>query len=93
MGETSKSSPSILTHQGHRGHWEYSSEIQENAKWTMKGLFTFTRICVEFDLSKGFPGHIQIKHKYFSWTQVLDYENTAFRCRTCFQTGHLQKMS
>ena len=28
-----------------------------------------------------------MKHK---WIQALDYENTAFRCRFCHLTGHLQ---
>lgn len=45
---------------------------------------------MEVDLSKGLPDQIQLKHKQRSWTQILDYENTAFRCRICRQTGHLQ---
>lgn len=27
------------------------------------GIFTFARICVEMDLSKGLPGYIKMKHK------------------------------
>lgn len=55
-------------------------------------IFTFARICVEVDLSKCLPDQIQLKHRQRSWTQVIDYENTAFRCRTCRQIGHLQNM-
>jgi len=53
-------------------------------------IYTFARICVEVDLSKGLPDQIQLKHKQRSWTQILDNENTAFRCRICRQTGHPQ---
>jgi len=53
-------------------------------------IYTFARICVEVDLSKGLPDQIQLKHRQRSWTQVLDYENTAFRYRICRQIGHLQ---
>lgn len=63
-------------------------------KWDTQRLeeriFTYARICVEVDLSKGLPDQIQLKHRQRSWTQGLDYENTAFRCRICRQTGHLQ---
>jgi len=55
-----------------------------------KGLFTYARICVEIDLSKGLPDRIHLKHESFIWLQRLDYENTAFRCRFCHMTGHLQ---
>jgi len=55
-----------------------------------QGLFTYARICVELDLSKGFPEQINLKINDTVWTQFLDYENTAFRCRHCHLTGHLQ---
>jgi len=55
-----------------------------------KGLFTYARICVEIDLSKGLPDRIHLKHESNIWLQRLDYENTAFRCRFCHLTGHLQ---
>lgn len=54
------------------------------------GIYTFARICVEVDVSKGLPNRIILKHKDRSWMQTIDYENTAFRCRICRQTGHLQ---
>jgi len=53
-------------------------------------IYTFARICVEVDLSKGLPDNIKLIYKQQIWLQVLDYENTAFRCRLCTQTGHLQ---
>lgn len=53
-------------------------------------IYTFARICVEVDLSRGLPDQIQLKHRQRCWTQFSDYENTAFRCRTCQQIGHLQ---
>ena len=45
---------------------------------------------MEIDLSKGLPDRLQLKHESFNWIQSLDYENTAFRCRFCHLTGHLQ---
>jgi len=54
-----------------------------------QGLFTYARICVEIDLSKGLPDKIQLQHESFKRIQALDYENTAFRCRSCHMTGHL----
>ena len=53
-------------------------------------IYTFARICVEVDLRKGLPDNIRLIYKQQNWLQVLDYENTAFRCRLCRQTGHLQ---
>jgi hypothetical protein len=41
------------------------------------------------DFSKGFPAQITLQGKNYSWTQKLDYENLQFRCRNCFETGHL----
>lgn len=55
-----------------------------------KGLYTYARICAEIDISKGLPDKINLKTGDFHWTQYLDYENTAFRCRNCHLTGHLQ---
>lgn len=55
-----------------------------------KDIYTFARICVEVDLSQGLPEHIILIHNGKQWTQPLDYENTAFRCCICRQTGHLQ---
>eukprot|EP00253_Pinus_taeda_P017483 PITA_17483 len=45
-------------------------------------LYTFARICVEVDLSKGLPDNIRLIYKQQNWLQTLDYENTAFRCRS-----------
>lgn len=41
-------------------------------------------------MSKGIPDQINLKIRDFHWTQTLDYENTASRCRNCHHTGHLQ---
>lgn len=56
----------------------------------IKGIFTFARICVEVDLSQGLSDHITLIFNNSLWKQLLDYENTTFRCRGCMQTGHLQ---
>ena len=50
---------------------------------------TFARICVEMDFSKGFPAEIILQGKDYSRTQILDYENLSFKCRNCFEMGHL----
>lgn len=54
------------------------------------GIFTYARIFVEINLSKGIPDHRNLKDQKFCWSQVLDYENTACRCHICYQTCHLQ---
>lgn len=54
-----------------------------------RGIFTYARICVEVDLSQGLPDHITLNFNNSLWTQPLDYENIAFKCRECFQTEHL----
>ena len=41
-------------------------------------------------MSKGLPDQINLRIGDFHWTQTLDYENTAFRCRNCHHTGHHQ---
>jgi hypothetical protein len=57
----------------------------------VKGFITFARICVEIDLSQGLSDRILIDwDEGDPFTQMVDYENTAFRCRSCQQTGHLQ---
>ena len=55
-----------------------------------QGLYTYGRVCAEVDISKGLPDQINLKIGDFVWTQILDYENTAFRCCHCHQIGHLQ---
>jgi len=45
---------------------------------TIRGIFTFARICVEVDLSQGLPDHIVLNFNNTQWIQQLDYENTAF---------------
>lgn len=55
-----------------------------------KCIFTFACICVKIGLIKGPPHHIFMKHKFSQRIMIMDYENMAFRCYTCFQTGHHQ---
>lgn len=52
---------------------------------------TFARICVEMDFKNGFPAEINLLGKGYSWTQKIDYENLCFRCRVCFETGHIAR--
>ena len=52
---------------------------------------TYARICVEMDFSAGFPAEINLTSKDYVWNQKLDYESVLFRCRSCFETGHLAK--
>jgi len=63
--------------------------LKIDAERHIKGIFTFARICVEVDLSKGLPESIILNFNNSQWKQTLDYENTAFSCRGCQQTGHL----
>lgn len=58
---------------------------------TKEAIYTFSIIFVELDLSKGLLDHILFMHNNQCWTQVLDFENMAFRCHLCLQIGHLQK--
>jgi hypothetical protein len=50
-----------------------------------------SRICVEMDFTKGFPAEIILQGKDYSRNQKLDYENLSFRCRNCFETGHIAR--
>ena len=43
------------------------------------------------DLSEGLPVELKIVNQDYSWTQALDYENISFRCRSCYNIGHLAK--
>lgn len=55
-----------------------------------KGIFNFSRICIEVDFSQGLCDHIMLVHNNRQWTQSLDYENMIFFFRGCLQTSHLQ---
>jgi hypothetical protein len=55
-----------------------------------KGFVTFACICVEMDLNQGLLDMILIEWgENDPYIQMVDYENTAFKCRSCQQTGHL----
>jgi hypothetical protein len=66
------------------GRFHFRSPETENYN-----ICTYARICVEMDFSKGFPAEIILTGDNYSWTQKLDYEKIALRCRACFDTGHL----
>jgi len=52
---------------------------------------TYARIYVEMDFIAEFPTEIHLTSKDYVWNQKLDYECVLFRCRSCFETGHLAK--
>ncbi|KAH9308074.1 hypothetical protein KI387_035985, partial [Taxus chinensis] len=54
------------------------------------GLRSFARFYTEINLSKGLPDKIILKLGNIQHFQILDYENTAFRCHICRTPGHLQ---
>ena len=64
--------------------------IKSDTDRNEQGIFTYSRICVDIDLSKGIPDRVQLIYEKHKWIQALDYENTAFKCRFCHLTGHLQ---
>ena len=53
------------------------------------GLFTFSRICATIVISSGIPDMINLKLGNSIWSQALYYVNTAFKCKICWQKGHL----
>ncbi|KAH9314597.1 hypothetical protein KI387_023224, partial [Taxus chinensis] len=63
--------------------------IKMDEKRSKKRLYTYTRICVEVDLSKGLYDKMELIFEDFKWVHVLDYANNVFRCRLCRQTGYL----
>lgn len=50
---------------------------------------TYARILVNIDVSKGLLAEIEIESSLGSWVHPLDFEGILFRCRKCFQTGHV----
>ena len=49
----------------------------------------YARILVDIDVSKGLLAKIILSYSKGSWTQSLDYEGLPFRCKKCFNTGHM----
>ena len=47
--------------------------IKTNTHRTKEANFTFARICVEVDLSKGLPNHIHLIHNNRCCTKFLDF--------------------
>ena len=57
---------------------------------TRRGEYTsFTRICVEMDLSGALPYEVILEVFDEEWVQTVDYEHIPFRCRRCHEHGHL----
>lgn len=68
------------------GHFLKSSEA------TLKGRYTsFSRICVEMDLSGALLEAIILEVYDEDWVQRVDYEHIPFRCHKCHEHGHLYR--
>jgi hypothetical protein len=66
--------------------------IDIDTDWIMKGFVTFSHICIEIDLIQGLPDRILIDwDENDPYMQMINYENTTFRCLSCQQTWHLQE--
>jgi len=60
-----------------------------NVEKVSRGVFNFSRIYIEVDLSQGLPDNIILAHKNIQWTQPLDHESMTLCCHGCQQIGHL----
>jgi len=59
---------------------------------TIKGKYTsFTRICVEMDLSGALLEEIILEVYDEEWVQKMYYEHIPFKCCKCHEHGHLFK--
>jgi hypothetical protein len=67
------------------GRFHFRSPESENYN-----TWTYTWICEEMGFNKGFAAKIILTRDNYSWTQKLDYEKNALRCRACLDTGHLE---
>jgi len=57
---------------------------------TSRGKYTsFSRICVEMDLSGALPNEVILEFFDEEWIQMVDYDHIPFRCRKCHDHGHL----
>ena len=63
--------------------------LKTDIEQAKRGLATYARICIKVDLSEGLLDQIILSWKSQKWVQMLDYENTTFWCRSCWQTRHL----
>jgi len=50
---------------------------------------SFARICVEMDLSGAPLNEVILEVFDEEWVQIVDYEHIPFRCRMCYEHGHL----
>lgn len=57
---------------------------------TLRGKYTsFSRICVEMDLSGALTDEIILEVYDEEWVQTVDDEHVPFRCRKCHEHRHL----
>lgn len=62
----------------------------KESKATRRGKYTsFTRICVEMDLSRALLDEVILEVFDEEWVQTVDYEHIPFRCFRCHEHGHL----
>lgn len=52
---------------------------------------TYARICVGMEFNKGFPQEVYLMAPNYVWVQKLNYDNISFRCRECYERGHVIK--
>lgn len=58
----------------------------------MQGIYTsFTRICVEMDLSGVLLDEVILEVYDEKWVQAINFEHIPFGCRKCHEHGNLFK--
>lgn len=68
------------------GHFLNISEAMLRGKYT-----SYARICVEMDLLGALSDEVILEFYDDEWVQAVDYEHIPFRCRKCYEHGHLFK--
>lgn len=59
---------------------------------TKKERYTlYARICVYMNITNPIPDKMELKYHEEVWQQTLNYEHKLFRCRRCYEYGHLVK--
>ena len=62
----------------------------KTSKATLKDIYTsYTRICIEMDVSGLLPEAISLEFRDDEWIQRIYYEKISFQCRRCHEHGHL----
>ena len=74
-----------LTTMGNKlGRFVRASKATRKEKYT-----SFTRICVEMDLSRALLDEVILEVFDEEWVQTVNYEHIPFRCRRFHEHGHL----